>query len=59
MALISLYLFAAVPRFTYPVPGHSMWVLLTAYPIMVGGMVASGSQELIGKFGPIISTDAL
>jgi hypothetical protein len=29
------------------------------YPIMVGVMVGSGSQELIAKFGPIISTEAL
>jgi hypothetical protein len=36
-----------------------MWVFLTGYPIMVDVMVGSGSQELIAKFGPIISTEAL
>jgi hypothetical protein len=41
------------------VPGNLMWVLLTGYPIMVGVMVGSGSQELIARFGPIISTEAL
>jgi hypothetical protein len=36
-----------------------MWVLLAGYPIMVGVMVGLGSQELLAKFGPIISTGAL
>jgi hypothetical protein len=36
-----------------------MWVLLTGYPITVGGMVGSGSQELIAKFEPMMSTEAL
>jgi hypothetical protein len=41
------------------VPGNLMGVLLTGYPIMVGGTAAPGSQELIAKFGPIFSTGAL
>jgi hypothetical protein len=36
-----------------------MWILLTGYPITVGVMVRSGSQEFIAKFRPIISTEAL
>jgi hypothetical protein len=36
-----------------------MQVLLVGYPVMVGVMVGLGSQELLAKFGPTISTGAL